>query len=53
MNKEAIALIDYIDDDGTILFRYNQKVTIVEYSAYCLVKTKYGYVEVSKTFLKY
>lgn len=52
MNKTAISLIDYIDADGTIGFQYNQKVKIIEHSEYCFVKTVYGYVKISKEYLK-
>lgn len=52
MKKKAIALIDYIDDDGMIAFQVNQRVNIIEFTEHCLVKTKYGYVEISKEYLK-
>lgn len=52
MKKIAISLIDYIDSDGTISFQFNQRVNIIEYSEYCLVKTKYGYIQISKEYLK-
>ena len=29
MKKKAIALIDYIDDDGMIAFQVNQRVNII------------------------
>lgn len=52
MNKLAISLIDYVDSDGTISFQFNQIVNIIEYSTCCFVETKYGYVQVSKEYLK-
>lgn len=52
MKKKAIALIDYIDDDGMIAFQVNQRVNIIEFTDNCLVKTKYGYIKISKEYLK-
>ena len=53
MKKKAITLIDYIDDDdGMIAFQVNQRVNIIELTEHCLVKTKYGYIKISKEYLK-
>ena len=51
MKKKAIALIDYIDDE-MIAFQVNQRVNIIEFTDNCLVKTKYGYIKISKEYLK-
>lgn len=52
MKKKAITLIDYIDDDGMIAFQVNQRVNIIEFTEHGLVKTKYGYIKISKEYLK-
>ena len=52
MKKKAITLIDYIDDDGMIVFQVNQRVNIIEFTEHCLVKTKYCYIKISKEYLK-
>lgn len=51
MKKKAITLIDYIDDE-MIAFQVNQRVNIIEFTEHCLVKTKYGYIKISKEYLK-
>ena len=52
MKKKAITLIDYIDDDGMIAFQVNKRVNIIEFTEHFLVKTKYGYIKISKEYLK-
>ena len=41
-----------LDDDGMIAFQVNQRVNIIEFTEHCLVKTKYGYIKISKEYLK-
>lgn len=35
-----------------IAFQVNQRVNIIEFTDNCLVKTKYGYIKISKEYLK-